>query len=207
MHAYLDWLGINPQIQSWLAPFINSDPAGNLLFRYDNETETYGIGYHRVPVTDSCWLAGTQQISVVKIIVICPSAMEAIAWLHFHADNYRTLDNIMLIATGSSLTLSKRARLSTLGKHKFYVLVTEASLLGSVMDLGIAAAVHKQPISIRHEADYLDIFFRNQAYRVRADQFSLNAFSKLAGYRFRCTTSKPNNQINWLQQLLADKNH
>ncbi|WP_432327742.1 hypothetical protein ACRQ5D_31455 [Mucilaginibacter sp. P25] len=139
--------------------------------------------------------------------MVSTSAMEAIAWLHFHAPAFNDLDSLLLLSTGSALSLIQRARLSTLGKHKSYVLATENSLLGSVMDLSIAAAIRRKPISIRHEAGQLDIFFRNQAYRVQADVFSLNAFSKQAGFRFRCGTSKPTEHLNWLQLLLAEKNH
>ena len=207
MHPYLDWLGINPQIQTWLAPSFQSDAAGNILFKYGNETEIYGIGFHRLPANEEFWQAGAQNIATVKKVIICTSAMEAIAWLHFHAPAFTDLDSLLLLSTGSALTLAKRARLSALGKHKSYVLATENSLLGAVMDLSIAAAIRRKPISIRHDAEYLDIFFRNQAYRVQAEHFSLNAFSKQAGFRFRCGTSKPTDHLNWLQLLLAEKNH
>lgn len=207
MHAYLDWLGVNPHIQTWLASSFQSDAAGNMLFKYGEQTEIYGIAFHKVPVTDSFWQAGAPQHEAIKRIVVCTSAMEAIAWLHFHYATIRSLDDLMLLATGSALTPGKRARFSAFGKHKSYVLATENSLLGAVMDLSIAAAIQRKPLTIRYESDQLAIIFRNQAYRVQADAFSLNAFGRLAGFRFRCATSKPKDHLNWLQLLLAEKNH
>jgi len=207
MHAFFQWLGIDPQIQSWLEPFTESDAAGNLLFKYDNEAESYGIRFHRVPVTNGMWLAGPPQMAVIKKIVICSSAMEAVAWLHFHAATLRGLDDILLMATGNSLSYAKRAAIGKLGEHKSYVLVNENSLLGTVMDLTVAAAIRRQPIAIRHDDGHMVILFRNKTYRVQADDLSLNAFSKQAGFRFRCATSRPLNHLSWLQLLLAAKNH
>ena len=190
MNAFLTRIGIRSEIQEWLAPWYHTDATGNLCFSYGNDTEIYGIAFHRVPLSGHYWMAGSE--SLVSKTVICSSAMEGIAWLNCHPVN---LDHTLLIATGSKIALP------SLPKRK-QVLVFGNDLLGNVCDLKAAAGLAGHPVEISIADETVYITFRHRHFHLPATTFSLNAFQKLSGYRFNVSTSKPRQHSSWLNQLL-----
>ena len=192
MNAFLTRLGIRPEIQDWLAPYYHTDDTGNLCFSYGNDTEIYGLAFHRIPLKGGCWKAGAENL--VSQTVICSSAMEAIAWLNCHAVN---LDHLHIIATGSKITLP------ALPKSK-QVLVFGNDLLGNICDLKAASVLVGHPIEIAVEEDAVNITFRHSRFDLPADSFSLSAFQRISGYRFNVKTSKPRQHSSWLNQLLNE---
>jgi hypothetical protein len=190
MNAYLARLGIRPEIQDWLTPYYHTDDVGNLCFSYGRDTEIYGLGFHRVPLSGGCWRAGAENL--VTQTVVCSSAMEGIAWLNCHPVNF---DRLLLIATGSRISLP------SLPKGK-YVLVFGNDLLGCICDLKAAAFLAGHPVEITVENDTVYINFRHRRFSLPADTFSLSAFGRLSGYRFPAGTSKSRQHSSWLNQLL-----
>src|SRR5579872_6333877 len=102
MHAYLARLGVRPEVQRFFEPFYQNDQNGNLCFAYGCETETYGLAFHRVPFTEHCWIAGNRNLNVVRKVVLCSSAMEAIAWLNCNLTAFPAVENTLFLATGNS---------------------------------------------------------------------------------------------------------
>jgi len=190
MNAFLTRLGIRPEIQDWLAPYYHTDDMGNLCFPYGNDTEIYGMAFHRVPLKGGCWKAGAENLA--DQTVLCSSAMEAIAWLNCHTVN---LDQLLLIATCSKISLP-----SLPASKK--VLVFGNDLLGNVCDLKAASILAGQPVRISVEQNTVYITFRHRRFSLPAETFSLNAFQRISGYRFPVKTSKPRQHSSWLNQLL-----
>jgi hypothetical protein len=190
MNAFLTRLGIRPEIQEWLLPYYQTDDTGNLYFSYGNDTEIYGLAFHRIPLNAGCWKAGAENL--VSQTVICSSAMEGIAWLNCHPVN---LGHLLLIATGSKISLP------SLPKSK-YVLVFGNDLLGNICDLKVAALLSGHPMEIAINNHTVQVSFRHKCYQMAAEQLSHNAFQRLSGYRFNAKTSKPRQHSSWLNQLL-----
>jgi len=190
MNAYLTHLGIRSEIQDWLAPYYYTDAGGNLCFAYGDDSEVYGPGSHRLPLSGTYWKAGAGNL--VSQTVICSSAMEAIAWLNCHTVN---LDSLMIIATGSKISLP------AFPKSKC-TLVFGNDLLGCICDLKAAARLAGQPVEIRVSDNVIHISSRCRRFCLAADTFSLSAFERLSGYRFHVRTSKPRQHSSWLNQLL-----
>ena len=192
MNAYLTRLGIRPEIQEWLASYYYTNDAGHLCFSYGSDTEIYGMAFHRVPLHGGYWQAGAENL--VSHTVICSSAMEGIAWLNCHPVN---LDHLLLIATGSKITLP------ALPKSK-QVLVFCNDLLGHVCDLKAAAILARHPAEISIANDIVYVNFRYRHFNLPTETFSLHAFQRLSGYRFNVKTSKPRQHASWLNQLLNE---
>lgn len=190
MNAYLTRLGILPEIQDWLTRWYHVNETGNLCFSYGSDTEVYGMAFHRVPLTGSCWKAGSGIF--VSQTVICSSAMEGIAWLNCHSVN---LDQLLLIATGSTISLP------SLPKSK-KVLVFGNDPLGHICDLKAAAILSGHPVQIAIEDNVVHITFRHRRFCLPTNTFSLSAFERLSGYRFNVKTSKPRQHSSWLNQLI-----
>src|ERR1700744_1744799 len=201
MHPYLTRLNILAEVQDFFSPFHDTDGRGNLCFNYGNDTEIYGLAYHRVPATSQCWIAGPRNFALVRQVIICSSAMEAFAWLTCHINAYRSLDYLLFIATGSRITHEKLTWVrNELPGHK-YGLLFGNDLLGKICDLKAAAALHGLAVKISGEQNGLSIHFRYRCFRMDHQLFSLNAFSRLSGFRFGVQTLKPAHYCNWLDQL------
>ena len=203
MHPYLLKLGVHPAVQDFFAPYCRSDAAGNLLFDYSAAHETYGLAWHRVPFAEGLWIAGNENISAVNRIFISASAMEAVAWLHYHHAMTRNADQLCFVATGSSLAGSKLFRLREMTCGKQCSLLFGNDLLGKVCDLRVAAALRAQPVAISVDNDTIGVRFRATSYKIPADQFSINKFEKLASFRFGVQTLKPKGALTWLDGLTA----
>jgi hypothetical protein len=202
MHPYLEHLGIGRELQEWLAPHLLFNSAGNLIFPYHNEQEIFTVASHRIPNAVVCWAAASRPLSQVKYVVIGHSALELVAWAHLHRSAY-TYDDILLIATGSSLSFDKRRYLQQTAAGKTALLVFSNDLLGAIWDIKIAAALKRQAVSVSLDSGKVQIIFRHRLYSVPEANLSLNAFSKICGYRFTTATSKPHAHITWLDFLQA----
>lgn len=189
MNVYLTRLGIRPEIQEWLAPYYYTNSSGHLCFTYGVATETYGLGFHHAPLK-GCWMAGSHN-AIIRRVILCSSAMEGAAWLNFHTVN---LDHIQIVATNTFHYLPKGN----------YTLAFGNDLLGHVYDLKAAAALTGQPVAISASKETVHLTFRFRNYQLPLENFSLNAFERLSGYRFNAIkTSKPSRHSSWLNQLLS----
>lgn len=202
MNAFLTRLCILPEVQGFFTPHYYTNTAGNLCFSYGNEPEVYGLGFHRVPLT-GCWLAGPENLALVRHVFICSSAMEAIAWLNCNLPMFRTTDHLLFIATGSKLEESRFARLRMYLTVRKYFLIFGNDPLGCICDLKAAALLAGYPIEITVAGNDLGINFRNRHFTTACENFSLHSFERLSGYRFKVKTCKPGNHISWLAQLQA----
>lgn len=199
MNAYLTRLGIRPEIQEWIAPWHYTGENGNLCFPYGSETEVYGLAFHKVPAV-GLWTTNT---AIARQIIICSSAMEAIAWLNCNLSAFQNIGQLMLAATGSKLC---PAQFKTLPKSK-YQLVFGNDLLGRICDLKAAAFLAGYPIDIWLAGDFIEIIFRNQPFCLPCETFSLSAFEHLSGHRFHIKTAKPRQHSSWLSQLSNHANY
>src|ERR1700749_228770 len=92
--SFLERLGVHPDVRSFFQPCV-SESKDEIFFSHG---EHAGEHFHRVPVTEDTWTAG--DISLAAQIIVTGSAMDAIAWLHFH-HHYYPLKNLFFIATGA----------------------------------------------------------------------------------------------------------
>jgi hypothetical protein len=203
MHPYLVRLGVHPAVQAYFAPYYTSDTFGDLSFDYADAREIYGLAWHRVPSAEDLWMAGSEDFSMIRRVFICSSAMEAIAWLHYHHSMLGNLDQLCFLATGSSLSDSKLQLLRDGVAGKQCALLYSNDLLGKICDLKVCAALCSQPVTISACEDRVGVAFRAVTYELNADQFSLNKFEKLAAFRFNVQTLKPKGALTWLDRLTA----
>jgi hypothetical protein len=201
MHAYLTRLGIHPNVQSFFEPHYHSDSKGNLCFDYGSDLETYGLAFHRVPLTQGCWIAGEQKFA--RQVIICSSAMEAIAWLNCNSRHQQRMETLLFIATGSQLNAEKLQKFRQRFPQRKYGLLFSDDLLGRVCDLKIAAALAGCPAEVSIFDNNVHINFRNRSFQMDCETFSLHAFDRLCGFRFNIPTRKPKGHTSWLSQLEA----
>ena len=200
MHPFLTKLGIRPEVQEFFAPCYSSDGTGNLVFPYGRSTETYGLAFHHVPATESYWLAGCD-FAFAQEILICGSAMEAVAWLHIHYRAYNSTDSLLFLSTGTRPCGEQLYCLKKGIKGKRIALLYGNDLLGRVCDLKTAAALRNQPAAVSLDKDNVVVTFRSKLYSCTREGFSLNAFEKQSAYRFHARTLKPKTANTWLDLL------
>ena len=103
MHPFLTRLGIMPCVQEFFEPFFRADALGNLLFDYGDEIEHFGFAFHKVPSSVNFWMAGNRNFPQVRQVVICSSAMEALAWLNNKQSAVGCFDGLLLLSAGCRL--------------------------------------------------------------------------------------------------------
>src|SRR5437868_1550822 len=99
MHPYLTRLGVRTEVQRFFEPFTDVGEKG-LLFNYGDAVEHYGFAFHRIPVSRNFWIAGNLNFAMVSQVVICSSAMEAVAFFHYHFTRFRCADNLLFLSGG-----------------------------------------------------------------------------------------------------------
>jgi hypothetical protein len=203
MHPYLQRLYVPVNVQQFFEPYLNADHNGDLVFSYGHETEVFGLAFHRVPIAENLWIAGNQNLAMVRQVFICESAMEAIAYLSMNFVAFRDFENLLFIATGSKPNTEQFRYILQNLPGKAFTLISSKDLLGRVCDLKAAAGIRKMPVAVAFENEQLKIHFRFRTYTFSPDGFSLNFFEKLSGYQFNLKTSKPKDFNCWLDQLKA----
>ena len=189
MHPYFARLGIRPEVQTYFRPFYTLDPHGHLVFTYGDDFEHFGPGFHRVPRTATFWTAGETAFSQVRQVIVCPSAMDAVAWLHKHWNV--PLENLLLLSTGASLHHSHTRFIARQLAGKELHIATGQDLLDKLTALKLAAGIRGQPLEIWHTAgETITLRFRAGTYRFPQATISLHALEKASGYRFRISISK-----------------
>lgn len=204
MHPYLTRLGISDDLQAYFEPFYYSDPAGNLCFNYGVDFEQYGFGFHRIPAAPAFWIAGNSHFSQVSQVMVCASALEAIAWLHFYSYRFSGLDSLLLLSAGASLynyhTQWLRDQLP--GKDLMFAFGNE--LLGRLTAIKLAAGIRGQRLSIVFLAEEkVQIRFRGQTFLFEPEQLTMHALEEAAGFRFRVRIAAPQNYPTFFDQLKA----
>jgi hypothetical protein len=202
MHPYLIKLGVPFPVQEFFEPAYRTDKHGNLLFDYSDGSENYGLAWHRLPSSDGFWMAGQTQLQMAGHVIITTSAMEAIAYLSLNFNVLRNNGALLFLAIGSGLTLAQMVWIMQNLRAKYVGLVFENNLLGSITELKIAAGIRKIPVAIFNEpGEKIRVSFRFNDYLFGYDEFSLNRFEKVSGFRFGCRTAKSKTHISFLEQL------
>jgi hypothetical protein len=197
MHPFLTRLGIRNEVQEFFAPYYSSDGTGNLLFPYGRYSEIYGMAFHHIPATENYWLAGSN-LAFAREIIICGSAMEAVAWLHIHYRDYNQIDSLLFLSTGTRPCGEHFYRLKGKMNGKRISLLFGNDLLGRVCDLKTAAALRNQPAAVSLDNKNIFVTFRSKTFPCSRELFSLNAFEKQSAYRFHIRTLKPQTANSWL---------
>ncbi|WP_183573774.1 hypothetical protein HDF18_08285 [Mucilaginibacter sp. X5P1] len=203
MHAYLTRLGIRPEIQQFFAPACRCDENGNLIFSYGCLTEIYGLAYHLVPTATHYWISGDEIDSTVRRIIICGSAMDAIAWLNCNSALSNVNQGLQFIAIGNSLDEQQLLMLRKQKQCCKYSLLFPKDLLGHIFDLKIASVLQGYSAKVSISGECLEIEFRNRRFKIACEDFSLSRFERLSGFRFNVKTLKPRQHVSWLRQLEA----
>jgi len=204
MHPYLERLHVRPEVQEFFSLFYDSDAAGDLCFPYNPDFEHYGFGFHRVPSSGGCWLAGNLCFDQVAQLVVCSSAMEALAWLNCKLDGEGDPFSMLFFSAGASVSNEQLIMLRKHFSRKRIVMVLGNDLLGRLSAVKLAAALRGQKLQIRYLAEEkVQILFRGQTYLFSPENLSLNALEKLSGFRFRVIISTPKNYNSFFEQLKA----
>jgi len=203
MHPYLTRLGVLPEVQAFFNEHYDTLPDGNLSFDYGDAVEEYGLAFHRVPASKSCWLAGNISVSQVRQVFISFSALEAVAWFN-KKYAYLHRDRLLFIALGSRVRPAQiqyiRQQLS--GKDINFLMGSD--MVGQLTALKLAAAIRRQPLTVALLAEEkVQVTFRGQNLLFSREQFSLTAFEKAAGYRFDMPALRPRKHVTFLDELTA----
>lgn len=203
MHAFLTRLGVRPEVQEFFAPHYHSDDIGNLIFPYGNDREHFGFGFHLVPDTEMLWLAGNPNSHMIRRIFICASAMEAIAFLSVKYPTFTNLDGLLFAAVGAKPSTEQMGWLTRHFGDRLFTLVFGKDILGRICELKVATGLSNMPVAIFIEGEQIIVNYRFANHVFPAEAFSLNAFEKKTGCRFRMATQKPSAFDAYFDQLKA----
>lgn len=202
MHPFLTRLGVPVKVQEHFAPYFAVDRTSNLSFSFDDADEIFGPGLHKVPATEGLWVAGDMADPAIRHIYICHSAMEALAFLSLYGHRMAGFDNCLFIATGSGLNPSQLSRIREGCECKTCAFIFGNGLFGHIADLKAASGIRKIPLSISLMNDgYLTVKCRSKHFLIAENEFSLHAFERHSGLRFRCLTYKAKSASSYLDLL------
>lgn len=204
IHPYLTKLGVWDEVQNFFREAIIIDNNADLLFSYDDCVETYGLAFHRIPVTDGIWTAGNNDYALIRQVFVCASAMDAIAFLHFHRKNFTHLDHLLFVATGLRPCKKQSDWIRFNFPNRIISLLLSNDLPGRIADLKIAAWLQRLFPTVTLSGDQLNIRLLYHDYQFDPDNFSLNRFEKESGQRLRCRTFKPKQSATWADQLFQN---
>lgn len=189
----LERLGVRPEVRSFFKPYL-IDTHENVIFKHGNSIEHVSQNFHRVPASEETWTAG--EIAIARHIFICGSAMDAVAWLHFHHYAYR-LDSLFFVAVGAGPSKTQIENFILPGRQ--YHLVFSNDHLGAVCDLKVASWLRGTPLKIIADDGWFNIAFKNRHYKL--ETLSLNALEKAVRFHFNTPTQKPKQFNTYFEQL------
>lgn len=196
MPSCLQRLGIRQEVQSFFASYYNAH-HDELIFDYGNTIEHFGFHFHRIPVTEELWVAGAVDLALE--VLICGSALDAMAWLHFNYGYLKCIDHWACIALGASPSKTQTDWINHhLPKKRFHLLFGRDPL-GHICDLKVAAWIRKKPLRIASSPNGYRVMFRSQEYLL--EQLTLSAFERASGYRFNMPAHKPKYANSFTEQL------
>jgi len=204
MHPYLTRLGVLPEVQAFFEDNYHTAATGDLLFDYGDAVEHYGLAFHKVPVTNQCWLAGNVSLPQVRQVMVCASAMEAISWLNKKFNWLPRPDNFLFMAVGTQVNAGHVARIRQALSNKDINFLLGSDLLAQVTALKLAAGIRRLPVAVfLLPEEKLKVVFRAQTFLFSQDKFSLNAFEKASGFRFGFPVLKPKQHSSFFDELQA----
>lgn len=204
MHPYFTRLRVRSEVQRFFRPFYDVDDIGNLLFAYGEDWEHFGFAFHKVPVTDSLWLAGNVHFPQVHLVILSASALDAVAWLNKKLPRFPQIENVLFVSLGAGISDKQVLWIREHLAGKRYRLLFGNDLLGRMADLKLAAAIRGWPISLYlAEKGQVIIDFRSRHFSFSQENFSLFAFEKMAGVRFGVRTDKPKSFNTFFDELRA----
>jgi len=205
MTDQLPRLGIRPEVLLFFENTYSVDQQGNLEFTYGTDRECFGENYHLVPVSKSIWRAGQENPALVRKIVVCQSAMDAICFLHLNFTAFAEPDRLLFIAIGLIPQDSHFKILRGLSKSKQFCLVMGTGIFGHLADLKLATGVKDRTSNIRYnEPGTILVNFRDKVYEFHEKKISLNAFEIASGLRSGMRTYKPKLYESYIAQMLGD---
>jgi len=204
MHPYLTRLGVRLEVQEFFSPFLYSDEFGDLYFPYSVGAEHYGLGFHRLPLSCGCWLAGNLELMQVSQVIVCASAMEAVAWLALHAHEFADWHSLLFFSAGGAVHPEHIHWLRENCRDKRVFFACGNDLLGRLSVLKLAAGLCGFTLQVRCLAEEkVQIRFRGQDYLFSPENLSIHALEKVSGFRFRVVTSAAKNYNSFFEQLKA----
>jgi hypothetical protein len=191
--SYLERLGVHPDARSFFSPYITNTREG-IIIKFGNVAEHVQDNFHRIPVTEETWTAGN--LNNASHVMVSSSAMDAIAWLHFHLHAWN-LQNLFFVALGA--VPSKTQIENFIYPHKQYRLIFSNDDLGATCDLKAASFIRQMPLTILADKQHFNITFRSKNYKLT--NLSLAALEKAARFHFNIPVSKPKHFNTFYQQL------
>lgn len=194
MHPVLKRLGVSPEVQS----FFHAD---ELRFDYGNVCEIYEEGLHYVPTTPNLWVAGNRYATE---IVLCQSAMEALAWYSVNQYIYNAPAALAFVSLGN---LPTQAQLNWVARHfrrRKLTLAFGNSLLGALTDIRVAGWLKEKNVVLGWQKENVEIRLNGCVAVLPEAQCSLYRFEQLFNLRTGIRTSKPATHATYLAQLHND---
>ena len=207
MFEVLTELGIHEKVQFFFRGMFTVDAGGLLTFCYGQHTELFGPDYHRVPATTLTWIAGDLTLNSTRTLVICSSAMDAIAFLSANFGSYQRIDQLLFISVGLLVCQSHIDLIRTISFGRKVCLVMPGHVLGAISDIKLAIGICGYRVTVRIEPEgFVNINFRNQVYNFKPDELSLSAFEKKTKFRSRIRTYKAKQGSGFLNLIQGEIN-
>jgi len=202
VNPLLTKLGIRREVQEFFQHSFKYED-NILIFPYGKANECFSIDFHHIPVTDSFWSAGDQNYHNIREIIICSSAMEAIAFLTYHFQFYRTVDHLFFISLGILPKQRHFQFIQSNFKNKKIGMAMGSDFLGRVADLKMVAGILNEVIEIYYMPEnMLIVNFRGKKFDFSPDSLTLNSLEKRSGFRSHFRTFKVKTAENFLSIVL-----
>lgn len=193
---YLERLGIHPKVQSFFKTHLTIS-CDTLVFNYGDASEHAGAEFHKIPITESHWLAG--EPGLASALFICASAMDAISWLNQNHIRFSSLSSLCFLAIGSLPYKSHAETIQKITPKKKLHFIFSNDPLGTICDLKLASFIRNKPLKISFSENLYQVEFEHKHYTIA--QLSLNALEKSSGYYFKIRSHKPKNASTYYEQL------
>ncbi len=192
---YLEMLDVHHRVQHFFQTHITFS-GGTLSFKQGEYFEHVNRDFHRIPITESQWMAG--DIKFATNVFISGSAIDALAWLSVHHQRYRQLDNLCFISIGA-VPFKSHAEIIQKYKQKKLHFIFSNDPLGTICDLKFASYIRNKSLKISYNDHKFEVIFENKFYVF--EQLSLNTLEKASGYNFLFRTHKAKNASTFYEQL------
>lgn len=144
------------------------------------------------------WRAGN---AAATELIITSGAVEAAAFMTVNAYRYPVTAALLFIAVGNLPGAGQLDRIRETRQKRKTTLVFSNDLLGSLLDITVAAGLTGRSLRLRWAGDLVEIEANNRRFTAGPDRLTLNAFEKMAGIRTGIRTRKPRNHNTFLEQL------
>lgn len=175
-------LGFNIAVLSYFSGSFTVHNNTELLFSYSSsEYEHYTISQHRIPTTSGIWVSKTENPNLLRMVIICGCAIDAMRFLSLNYTRFKNLDEILFISIGSASSFPIELT-SLIRRSKIYLLFSN-DILGLVTKIKLAFFLLDKIIQINIADEIITCTCHGNIRHFKQHRLSLNVLLKSFGMR------------------------